>query len=152
MTARPRHLLATAALLAGGLGATALVAAPATAADGGRPLSAPLTGAAEFPDPGDVEGSGTAALRVNPGTGELCYDLRVTGIEPATAAHVHEAPAGAAGPVVVTLMAPSDGSSAGCVDVTRALAKEILKDPADYYVNIHNADFPGGALRGQLSR
>ena len=48
--------------------------------------------------------------------------------------------------------APSDGFSSGCVDVGRALAKEILKNPADYYVNVHNAEFPGGALRGQLSK
>jgi hypothetical protein len=26
--------------------------------------------------------------------------------------------------------------------VERALAKDILKDPADYYVNVHNAEFP----------
>jgi hypothetical protein len=32
------------------------------------------------------------------------------------------------------------------------LAKDILKDPADYYVNVHNAEYPAGALRGQLSK
>lgn len=152
MTARPRHVLATTALLVTGLGATALVAGPAAAADGGRPLSTSLTGAAEVPRPGDPDGTGTARLRVNPGTGELCYDLRVAGIAPATAAHVHEAPAGTAGPVVVALAAPEDGSSAGCATVTRALAKDILKAPSRFYVNVHNTEFPGGALRGQLSR
>jgi hypothetical protein len=38
------------------------------------------------------------------------------------------------------------------VEVDRAEAKEILKNPADYYVNVHNAEFPLGALRGQLSK
>jgi hypothetical protein len=150
--ARARPLLAAAALLAGGLGSTALVAAPATAADGGRPLSADLTGAAEVPIAGDPDGSGTALVRVNPGQGQICYDLTVSGIAPATAAHIHEAPAGVAGPVVVTLAPPSDGTSSACTSVDQALAKEILKDPADYYVNVHNAEFRGGALRGQLSR
>jgi len=38
----------------------------------------------------------------------------------------------------------------GCVDVEAGLAAEIEANPADYYVNHHNADFPAGALRAQL--
>ena len=52
----------------------------------------------------------------------------------------------------VGLQPPTDGSSSGCVEAGRTLAKDILKNPADYYVNVHNAEFPGAALRGQLSR
>lgn len=136
-------------VLAAATAAVPLLAAPAGAA-GGRPLSTVLTAAAEVPVAGDRTGKGTAEVRVNPGQRQVCYELSVTGIAPATAAHVHEAPAGAAGPVVVALLPPTDGSSSGCVTVSRELAKEILKDPADYYVNVHNAEFPGGALRGQL--
>ncbi len=95
---------------------------------------------------------GTATVRVNPGQKEICFELRVSGIAPATAAHIHEAPPGMAGPVVVGLTPLTGGMSSGCVPVKRELAKEILKDPADYYVNVHNAEFPGGALRGQLSK
>lgn len=140
-----------------GVALLAIVAALAfgsqvSAKDGGRPLSANLTGAAEVPNPGDPDGSGSATLRVNPGQGEVCYQLQVADIMSATAAHIHEAPAGTAGPVVVALMAPSAGSSSACADVGRELAKEILKDPADYYVNVHNTMFPSGALRGQLSK
>ena len=101
---------------------------------------------------GDPDGTGFASVTVNPGKGVLCYELSVSGIAPAAAAHIHEAPPGVAGPVVVPLEAPSDGSSGGCIDVGRALAKDILKDPADYYVNVHNADYPAGAIRGQLSK
>ena len=118
----------------------------------GRPLSAELTGAAEVPGPGDPDGSGTAMIRVNPGQSEICYDLEVEGIAPARAAHIHEAPAGQAGPVVVPLEAPTDGTSSACASVTRELALDILKSPEDYYVNVHNAEYPGGALRGQLSK
>ena len=130
----------------------ALIATSAIAADGGRKLQTRLTGAAEAPNSGDSDGSGTASVIVNPGQKRICYDLRVANIDAATAAHIHEAPVGVAGPVKVTLDPPSDGDSSGCVDVSRALALEILKRPADYYVNIHNAAFPSGAIRGQLAK
>ena len=55
-----------------------------------------------------------------------------------------------AGPVVVPLAPPTSGFSSGCVTVTRELAKAIVKDPENYHVNVHNADFPEGAPRGQL--
>jgi hypothetical protein len=36
--------------------------------------------------------------------------------------------------------------------VSRQLIKELRKSPDQFYVNVHNADFPPGALRGQLSK
>jgi len=131
---------------------TALIATSAAAQTGGRKLQTSLTGAAEVPGPGDPDGTGTAEITVNPGQNQVCYKLTVSNIAPATAAHIHEAPPTAAGPVVVTLGAPTSGMSSGCVTVTRELALEILKDPADYYVNVHNAPFPAGAVRGQLAK
>jgi hypothetical protein len=120
---------------------------------GGRPLSTTLTGAAEVPGPGDPDGSGTANVRVNPGQGCISYDIAVTGIAPARAAHIHKAPVEAAGPVVVPLAAPTDGTSSGTVtEVDRELAKGIVQNPENYYVNVHNAEYPAGALRGQLSK
>ena len=130
----------------------ALISTAATAADGGRKLQTSLTGAAEVPGPGDADGTGTAQITVNAGQRKVCYKLSVSNIAPATAAHIHEAAPTAAGPVVVTLGAPTTGRSSGCVTVTRALALEILKDPSDYYVNVHNAAFPAGAVRGQLAK
>ena len=130
----------------------ALIAGTAAAADGGRKLQATLSGAAEVPGPGDADGTGTAEITVNSGQRQICYKLRVANIAPATAAHIHEAPPTAAGPVVVTLGAPTSGMRSGCVTVTRALALEILKRPADYYVNVHNPAFPAGAVRGQLAK
>lgn len=138
-------IAATAALLATG--------AYAQSGDtGGRKLQTALTGAAEVPGPGDPDGTGTAKITVNAGQKQICYKLSVSNIAPATAAHIHEAAPTAAGPVVVTLGAPTSGMSSGCVTVTRELALEILKDPADYYVNVHNAAFPAGAVRGQLAK
>jgi CHRD domain len=124
----------------------------AGAEDGGRPLSTMLTGAAEVPGPGDTDGTGTADIKVNPGQTEICYSLTVSGIDPATAAHIHRGAATVAGPVVVPLAAPASGASKGCATVTRELATEIIKDPEAFYVNVHNRAFPQGAVRGQLSK
>ena len=55
-----------------------------------------------------------------------------------------------AGGVVRGLIAPTSGSSSGCVAVTRELAKAIIQNPSHYYVNVHNSIYPAGALRGQL--
>lgn len=151
MSVRSRTYVSTAAVLLG-LVTPAAVIAHAAAADGGRPLSIPLTGAAEAPGPGDPDGSGTATLRINPGQERVCYTLSVSGIAPATAAHIHIAPVGSPGPIVVPLDAPTAGASSGCATVDRELARDILRDPADYYVNVHNAEFPAGAVRGQLGR
>jgi CHRD domain len=118
---------------------------------GGAPQSATLSGAAEVPGPGDPDGSGSASLQLNPGQGEICYELTVANIAPATAAHIHVAAAGVAGPVVVPLAPPTSGSSSACAAVDRDLVLAILKNPAGYYVNVHNAEFPAGAVRGQLS-
>lgn len=136
-----------------GLSLAALGAGASIASDGGRKLQTSLTGAAEVPGPGDPDGRGTAMITVNPGQRQVCYKLQVSNVALSTAAHIHEAPAGSSGGVVVTLGAPgANGMSSGCVSVTRALALEILKDPADYYVNVHNADYPAGAVRGQLAK
>jgi hypothetical protein len=123
-----------------------------TVGKGGKKLSANLTGAAEAPGPGDADGTGTAMLRLRVGQGQICHSLSVSNITlPAAAAHIHAGVAGVAGPVVVTLLTPdADGSVSGCVAVDRALVKQIHKNPAGYYVNVHTSDFPAGAVRGQL--
>lgn len=121
---------------------------------GGALLTATLTGEAEIANgmtgAGDLDGAGSARITVNSGRGELCFELTVADIEPAAAAHIHVGAADVNGPVVVGLAAPTDGSSSGCRAITKTLAKALLESPAGYYVNVHNAEFPGGALRGQL--
>lgn len=123
-----------------------------TAVAGGRPVMTELLGANERPNPGDPDGSGSAWVSLNPGTGEVCYAYSVSNVAPLAAAHIHRATADVAGPVVIPLPATSATGGSGCVTADRGLLMEILKDPAGFYVNVHNADFPAGALRGQLSR
>ena len=133
------------------VGASLETASPSLA--DARELNSMLTGAAEVPGPGDADGTGSAIVRTDPGANEVCFQLTVQNIAPASAAHIHEGAVGVAGPVVVTLTPPTNGASHGCVGgVDVDLVKDIRKNPANYYVNVHNADFPGGAVRGQLSR
>lgn len=132
--------------------ALGLIATVAIAQDSNRTLTAQLTGEAEVPGPGDSDGGGIARVKIDLETNQLCYDLRVRNIAPATMAHIHEGEEDVAGPVVRGLAAPTSGTSSACVTVTRTLALEILADPAGYYVNVHNAEFPGGAVRGQLGK
>lgn len=139
------------ALSAAVMTTAALAAAPGAAvADGGRPIVVEMTGAAEQPTPGDPDGSGVATFRVNPGAQRVCYTLTVEDIAPATAAHIHEAPSTEPGPVVIPLTAPTSGFSQGCVAVSRELARDLIRNPEAYYVNVHNTTYPAGAVRGQL--
>ncbi len=73
------------------------------------------------------------------------------------AGHIHEAPAGSAGPVKAGLFAgPATDARhirlSGTVTATTDpdLGADICADPDDYYVNLHTSTNPGGAIRGQL--
>ncbi len=107
---------------------------------------------------GDPNGRGEAyVFGVDGDPTTLCYVLLVDKIAPATGAHIHEGPKGANGPVVANLAAPADGDAADCLTEGEAgkfptgeTVAEILANPSAYYVNVHNADYPGGAIRGQL--
>jgi len=118
---------------------------------GGPRRVAILRGAEEVPNLGDPDGAGFAIIRAKPGKQMVCYEIFVSGIAPATLAHIHLGAAGVAGPVVVNFSAPTSGYSKGCVDgLDKELVKNIKNNPGQYYVNVHNADYPGGAVRGQL--
>jgi|SRR5215217_423072 hypothetical protein len=114
-------------------------------------LKAGLSGAKEVPGPGDPDGTGSAAIKVF--KAQAFFALTVENIEPATAAHIHLGLRDEAGPVVAPLVPPpTGGSSSACVDIPRALSLELTEHPFRYYVNVHNEEFPNGAVRGQLHR
>jgi hypothetical protein len=115
----------------------------------GDQFRAHLTGANE-PGGGDPDGAGLARLEINDTTNTICTDLEVRMISPATAAHIHRGAAGVNGPPVVTLDRPEDNDSDDCDEVPDALVDEIRANPEGFYVNVHTADYPDGAIRGQL--
>ena len=137
------------ALVLGALVALAL-ALPAVAQTGSA-LHAQLTGEQEAPGPGDPDGFGSATVwTISPNT--VCYRLAARGIAPPNAAHIHEGPPGVAGPVVLPLRPPTLGASGGCTKAAPALVSALAANPSGYYVNVHNAPYPDGAIRGQLHR
>jgi hypothetical protein len=133
-----------------GVLATLLIATAALAAE--TTLTTTLRGGdAEVP-PGDPDGSGSASVTIDPATGQVCWEITVMNIMPATASHIHVGEAGVAGGVVVPLDTDGfEGSSEGCVEDQDADALQaIIDDPAGHYVNVHTSDYGGGAVRGQL--
>jgi hypothetical protein len=134
------------------------VAGVATAGNGGRPLSTAMTGAEEAPGPGDPNATGQADLRLNQGQRRVCFEVSWADVDGTVfAAHIHEAPVGVPGPIVVPLFEgsfPGTGATSGCVpDVARSLIKAIRKEPSAFYVNVHSTPgFEAGAVRGQLSK
>lgn len=113
-------------------------------------LEADLTGAAEAPGSGDPDGVGEVSLDLI-GDGQLCLRLHVRGIDRPTMAHIHDGDAGVAGPIGVPLPTPIFGTVFGCVGVEPPLFAAIAADPGGFYVDVHTAAFPAGAVRGQLA-
>src|SRR5436190_15679947 len=72
-------------------------------AAGGRPFTTHLLGANEVPITGDPDATGIAHIWVNQGQGTVCWSIQVANVENIFAAHIHLAPAGVPGPVVVPL-------------------------------------------------
>lgn len=117
----------------------------------GPRFHANLTGANEVPA-ADPDGTGTAQVHIASALNTICTELEIRDIGAVTAAHIHRGAAGVNGPPVVTLSIPGDDDSDDCDVVADALLDEIVDNPAGFYVNVHTADYPNGAIRGQLMR
>jgi hypothetical protein len=142
----------TFATLATSLLAATLAAGVATASNHVTTLSTTMSGAEEVGG-GDKNGKGFVTLDIFV-NGTICWEGKVQAIERVTAAHIHNAPAGVDGGVFVDLEPLSSdvtGNKAEhCVVTTAANAAAIVANPSGYYVNVHTATYPGGAIRGQL--
>jgi len=134
------------------LGLTLGLPAAAQAAEphAGIPLIAELSGKAEVPGPGDPDGSGEFTVWVDPAQSRACYVLGVAGIAPPSAAHIHRGGPNEEGPHVFPLAKPDNMKSEGCAPIEAALADAMIADPGQFYINVHNADYPKGAVRAQL--
>ncbi len=135
-------------------------------------LSTELDGSAEVAGDGDTsqlvgDATGTGEAYVFGIDGDettLCYVLNVSGIQQVPvgsgmAAHIHEGAADENGPVVAALAGPEDGNAGDCLTEGEegkfptgeaGIVQRILMDPGSFYINVHNPQFPDGAIRGQL--
>ena len=144
--------LAVVLALVGLLGAVGFVTANAqTQKPPTRVFRVTLVGEAESPA-ADPVATGTATIRLPAGKPRLCYQIAARDLSgPAAAAHIHRGAAGVEGPVVIPLRTPNAaGNVSGCTKTTKKLVKAILARPSAYYVNVHTAEFPSGAIRAQL--
>lgn len=139
-------------------------------------FTAQLSAANEVPPitNADANGRGQATITFNvqrnaatgaiTGGGTVTYQAQVLGFPNGSslrAAHIHTGAAGTAGPIVVdsgltpaTAITLADGTGTLTLTATipQAEATQIAANPAGYYVNVHTALNPGGAIRGQLAR
>ena len=138
MTFKPVVIGATIALIS-------VAGASGALLSGGNSLHATLTGKVEVPK-GDPDGAGTAEVKITGTT--VCWEIKAFKVGTLMAAHIHKGRAGVAGPVVVPF--GKAYKSKGCVKAPLAVVTAIKRNPSAYYVNVHNAKSPGGALRGQL--
>ena len=142
-------VLATASVVLG-------LTVPAGAQGGDRALFSVLTGAKEVDSTGatgtgDPNGRGSFSATLDGRM--LCYGIQVKNIQDPAAAHIHRGGRLVAGPVVQELEHPTagdPGASSACVRLSRSLARQLRESPRGFYVNVHNPDFPNGAVRGQL--
>ena len=143
MSKIPRHAMAAGVVI------LAAMLPAGTGAQSGEMVAANLFGT-------EVEGGGAGEKAsgdfnglVDRSSGELCYFLEGFDIEgEVTGAHIHQGRSGKVGEEVAALeMAEMDEA---CVTLDPALVARILRKRDDFYVDIHTADHPEGAVRGQL--
>jgi CHRD domain len=130
----------------------AVLALPASAAN--TALEARMNGDKEVPGPGDPNGRGVAALTVNPERNRVCFEITFRRIEDPFVGHIHKGRRGVANPPKVDLFEDAQGADSPIEDCKRnqptRLLRKIKNHPSRWYVNLHNTEFPDGAIRGQL--
>jgi hypothetical protein len=113
----------------------------------------------------DSDGSGKATVWIDAEAGTVCFDLSFRDSGTPNRAHIHVGEAGGSGGIVVPFFdihtadtalnarheeLESKSRTEGCVTADPALLAQIAANPSGYYVNLHNARFPLGSMRGQL--
>jgi CHRD domain-containing protein len=139
------------ALIAAGAAAASLAAAFAAGAANNATttkLEANLRGSNEN---APSSNRGKTEVRLTPSTGRVCWETTITKIDgKPNASHIHKGRKGVSGNVVVPLGAGYKRQ--GCTTAAKTLVRAIIRNPGAYYVNVHNAKHPAGAMRGQLTR
>jgi hypothetical protein len=140
-----------------------LVATVAAAPPDAKTFHVVLTGLAEAPE--NVHGNadrGFAEITFDRSDAEVCWQvlrLRLTAGEALPfMGHIHLAPRNEPGGIVVHLFGTGDGGPAPtsyptervCRSIAPALLDQILANPDQYYMNLHNTTHTSGVVRGQL--
>jgi len=164
-------LLMTAGLIAGAAGVASAHEGPhpAPAPAGGQAPSGTASDAVFFaatlngrnevpvaggPAVGDKDGKAKAVVRIQ--GNQICFTSTYANLDAPTAGHIHAGAAGTNGAVKVAFFASplpeSVRAFTGCVGSDAATVEAIKANPESFYVNLHSAQFPGGAVRGQLRK
>jgi len=124
-----------------------LAASAATSATGTK-FEVALKGSNEAPA-APASNKGKVELTLNAKTGKVCWQFKLAHVDGApNQAHIHKGKRGVSGNVVIPL--GGTYKRQGCTTASKSLVKSIVKTPAGFYVNVHNAKHPLGAMRGQL--
>jgi hypothetical protein len=135
--------LAAGALVAGGSALGAPSSSP-------KKFTVHMTGGQEVPK-GSPTATGTFRYQLIPSTGQVCYSLDWSKIGgTALSSHIHKGAKGKSGSVVIPLSGVAPVKHSGCVKAAKSLINAIQAHPSRYYVNVHTAKYPNGAVRGQL--
>lgn len=116
-------------------------------------LTAVLTPNHEVP-PTTSSGNGSATVTVDATRTIATVVVNVANLgSPIVGSHIHKAPFGTNGGIVLDLVHTNfaNGRLTGTFTIAPALGADLVANPAAYYVNVHTTQFPGGAVRGQLS-
>jgi hypothetical protein len=125
-----------------------LAVALGLSANAARAADVTLTGANEVPPVAtSAAGSGTITITAD---GAVSGSVKTTGVA-GTMAHIHLAPAGKNGPVIIPLTQGPDNTWS--VPAGAKLDAEQMKayKAGELYVNVHSAANKGGEIRAQLA-
>jgi CHRD domain len=142
---RPRSIVVAALV-----GAASITLGGGATADAATKLTAKLSGQAEVPKASD--GTGTASVTLRGQKRQICFNITLRNVGDVQMGHIHKGGNGVAGPIVVPLFDRNTSHPTGCASASRKRIRAIRRHPQRFYVNVHNAEFPAGAARGQLHR
>ena len=142
-----RKGLKTLAALVAALGIGLALAAVAVGS-GGNKLGAQLRGTNEVPA-APASNRGRVEITLKPAAGKVCWEFFITKIDgKPLAAHIHKGRPGVSGPIFIAL--GKAFKSKGCTSAAKKRIEAVEANPNAYYVNVHNAKFPAGVVRGTL--
>ena len=131
------------------LGAAFVLAPAALALPGAMhpELGAKLAGKNEVPK-GSPTAHGIVNLTLSSAKQSVCWRFELVGVSKPAVAHIHKGRAGVSGPIFIPL--GKAYKAKGCTSASKAKIEAVESKPNGFYVNVHNAKYPAGVVRGQL--